>query len=55
MDISYDITLKKGREEKRDFDYNYPYNFFISTTLLEKNSITLTLDHISEEPFKYIY
>ena len=55
MDISKDITLRKGNSKEKNFDYDYPYNFFISTTLLEQSLISLTLDHISEEPFKYLY
>ena len=56
MELGYDVTLNRGKiEVGQNFHYDYPYNYFVKTTLYEKNTINLTLDHISDEPFKYFY
>lgn len=56
MELEYDISLNRGKiNVEQNFNYDYPYNYFIKTTMYEKNTINLTLDHISDEPFKYFY
>ena len=56
MELEYEVKLYRGESNVyHPLDYDYPYNFFIKSTMYEKNTINLTLDHISDEPFKYFY
>jgi hypothetical protein len=55
-ELGYEVTLDRGKiNVEKNFNYDYPYNYLVETTFYEKNTINLTLDHISDEPFKYFY